>query len=308
MDEHESLPKRLRLPRRKFIMNSMQLAGGMTLLGLNSRTVLSNTTLRQQYTVRQIMDLVLREGKLLTLKDTVDTLKSGSPDQEVTGIVTTMFATISVIEEAVKLQANFIIAHEPTFYNHRDDADWVKDNSVTKRKQQLLDKHKIAVWRFHDYCHALKPDAISYGVAKKANWLSYYKTGEVMLDIPSITLSKLVSHLKSALNISHLRMIGDPEQECKRIALLPGAWGGQRQVAVAESNKPDVLIVGEVSEWETAEYIRDSRLLGGKTALIVLGHSVSEEPGMEWFAAWLRPKLTDLKVSHIASGDPFVWM
>lgn len=307
-DENESFQKQLNFPRRRFIMNSMRFAGGMTLLGLNSKTVFSNTTLQSKYTVRQIMDLILREGKLTPLKDTVDTLKSGSPDQEVTGIVTTMFATISVIEEAVKLKANFIIAHEPTFYNHRDDPDWVKNNSVTKRKQQLLEKHKIAVWRFHDYCHALKPDAISYGVAKKANWLSYYKTGEVMLDIPTITLGKLVSHLKSALNISHLRIIGDPAQECKRIALLPGAWGGQRQVAAAESDKPDVLIVGEVSEWETAEYIRDSRLLGGKTSLIVLGHSVSEEPGMDWFAAWLRPKLTDVKVSHLASGDPFVWM
>jgi putative NIF3 family GTP cyclohydrolase 1 type 2 len=72
--------------------------------------------------------------------------------------------------------------------------------------------------------------------------------------------------------------------------------------------KPDVLIVGELSEWETAEYIRDARSFGKKTALIVLGHAVSEEPGMDWFAEWLQPKIKTLKVTHIKSGDPFTWM
>ena len=108
----------------------------------------------------------------------------------------------------------------------------------------------------------MKPDGISYGVAKKANWLPYYKTGQVMLTIPSISLEALVKHLKTSLGIDHLRVIGDPMQACARIALLPGAWGGPRQVGIAEREKPDVLIVGEVSEWETAEYIRDARLLG----------------------------------------------
>jgi hypothetical protein len=68
------------------------------------------------------------------------------------------------------------------------------------------------------------------------------------------------------------------------------------------------LIVGEVSEWETAEYIRDANLLGKKIALIVLGHSVSEEPGMEWMVDWLQPKLSDVKVTHVASGNPFTWV
>ena len=259
-------------------------------------------------TVQEIINLILKEGELPIQKMTVDTIKAGQANQPVTGIVTTMFATISVIEEAAKRKANFIIAHEPTFYNHRDDTEWVKDNAIVKKKQQLLEKHNMVVWRFHDYCHALTPDAISYGVAKKANWLPYFKAGSTMLTVPPVSLQKLVQHLKSSLGISHLRIIGNPEQTCERLALLPGAWGGQRHVATAEAEKPDVLIVGEVSEWETAEYIRDARLLGSKIALIVLGHSVSEEPGMEWFVDWLQPKLTDIKVTHIASGDPFIWM
>ncbi|TLV04041.1 hypothetical protein FEN17_02780 [Dyadobacter luticola] len=250
----------------------------------------------------------MKEGNLSPIPNTVDTLKSGSADQQVTGIITTMFSTATVINEAVKQKANFIIAHEPTFYNHLDNPEWVKNNQVVKKKQELLAKNNITVWRFHDYCHSLRPDAVSFGVAKKVGWESYYKTGSRILTVPPVALGDLVKKLKTALNIKELRVIGDLDQTCAKVALLPGASGGVSHVSVVEAEKPDVLIVGEVSEWETAEYIRDSRLMGGKTALIILGHSVSEEPGMEYFSEWLRPKVGDLKVTHIASGDPFKWL
>ncbi len=292
------------LDRRNFILNSLKSAGVFTLAPFGEEHFFP----KRSFTVQEIIHLILKEGELAVQKVTVDTLKSGKPDQAVTGIVTTMFPTISVIEEAIKRNANFIIAHEPTFYNHLDNPEWVPNNTVVKQKQQLLEKHKIAVWRFHDYCHSLSPDAISYGVAKKLNWLPYFKTGQNMLALPAQSLRQLVQHLKSSLGIERVRIIGNPEQSCQRIALLPGAWGGQRHVSIAEAEKPDVLIVGEVSEWETAEYIRDARAFGSNMALIVLGHAQSEEPGMEWFVDWLQPKLSDLKVTHIPSGNPFVWL
>ncbi|GAB3175986.1 Nif3-like dinuclear metal center hexameric protein [Telluribacter humicola] len=297
------------LNRRKFITRTAQSAGLLALADLKPlmASSLPESPLKS-WTVQEVIDLILKEGKLSTLPDTVDTLKSGKGSQVVSGIVTTMFPTIAVIEEAARLKVNFIMAHEPTFYNHLDKPDWVENNNIVKQKQQLLDKHKIVVWRFHDYIHRLTPDAISYGVVKKANWLSYYKAGQPILTIPSVPLKQLVQHLKQSLGITQLRVVGDPNQTCQRIGLLPGAIGGQRQVALAEREKPDVLIVGEAPEWETVEYIRDARLLGQNVSLIVLGHAVSEEPGMEYFIDWLKPKLPDLKITHVASEDPFLWM
>ncbi|WP_315822296.1 Nif3-like dinuclear metal center hexameric protein [Paraflavitalea speifideaquila] len=236
--------------RRQFLTHTLATAGSMALLSLP----LAGTAAHQgqDQTVQDIINLILAEGKLQPIKDTVDTIKAGQANQTVTGIVTTMFATVAVIEEAARLKANFIIAHEPTFYNHKDDPQWVKDNRVVQQKQELLAKHGIVVWRFHDYCHSLKPDVISYGVAKKANWLPYFKMGELMLTIPTLALQSLAQHLKTSLHIAHVRVIGNLQQSCARIALMPGAWGGQRQVTVVETEKPDVLIVGELSEWETA--------------------------------------------------------
>lgn len=304
MIEKES--KHFSTDRREFLQKSLAVAGGFVALnGLNG--FVNASPIPPIYTVQGIIDLIMKEGNLSSFNGTVDTIKAGRQNQEVTGIITTMFATISIIEEAVKRKANFIIAHEPTYYNHRDDINWVSNNQVVRKKRELLEKHGVAVWRFHDYCHALNPDAVSYGVAKKAHWLEYYKPGEIMLSIPSISLGSLAAHLKKSLGISQVRIIGNLQQSCSRVALMPGAWGGQRQVSLVEAEQPDVLVVGELSEWETAEYIRDGQLLGSKTSLIVLGHAQSEEPGMEYFADWLQPKLQGIRVTHVASNNPFVW-
>lgn len=296
------------LPRRTFITTAMKAAGASALLTVPGMAMAdSHSHAQKKFTVQEVIDIILKQIPGAPFKETVDTLKSGSPGQQVTGIVTTMFATVQVIEEAARKNANFIIAHEPTFYNHLDDTNWVPQNTVVKQKQELLKRHNIAVWRFHDYWHAHRPDGVGYGVLKKAGWLSYYKPGEVVIKLPPVSLKDLVAHLKQSLGIDHLRVIGNLSQKCERIALLPGAAGGQRQVTVVEQQKPDVLIVGEVHEWETAEYIRDARLLGARTSLVVLGHSVSEEPGMEWLVEWLQPKVAGITVTHIASESPFVW-
>lgn len=259
-------------------------------------------------TVEQVIGFIFQQISLSPRPDTVDTLKCGKPDQVVTGIVTTMFPTVEVIEETARLNANFIIAHEPSFYNHTDDRNWVPGNSVLKKKLELLDKHEIAVWRFHDNWHRYRPDGISRGFLESTGWLNYNPQASPVFNIDPLSLGQLVGHLKKSLGISHLRVIGDLNQECRRVGMLLGAAGGQRQVSLAESEKPDVLLVGESSEWETPEYFRDSTSLGGKTAYIILGHAMSEEPGMKWLAEWLSPKLPALKTVHIASNDPFTWM
>ncbi|MBS1599817.1 MAG: Nif3-like dinuclear metal center hexameric protein [Bacteroidetes bacterium] len=296
--------------RRIFIEQALKIAGASAMLAFPGISMAAkNFDSAKTYTVQDIIYIILKEIPGAPFSKTVDTIKSGSADQQVSGIVSTMFATVPVIEQAAKLNANFIIAHEPTFYNHEDDVHWVEHNDVLRKKRELLDKHKIAVWRFHDYWHTYRPDGVLYGVLKSTGWLTHYQPSKPgTIQIPAIKLKDLAEHFKSKLKIEHLRVIGDMNQTCERIALIPGAAGGQHHILTVEQEQPDVLVVGEVHEWETAEYIRDGRALGSKTALIVLGHAVSEEPGMEWLVEWLQPKIPELKITHITSGNPFTWI
>lgn len=292
--------------RRKFINTGLQISAGAALLSLpvvtEAKQLYANE--KQAYTVQQIIDIILKDITGFSLQDSVDTIKAGSKDAGVSAVVTTMFPTVGVIKKAIALKANFIIAHEPTFYNHADSLSWVSNNEVQQRKLQLLNENNITVWRAHDCVHALNPDGIIYGLVKKLNWNAYYKSGTIV-SIPATSLKKIIKHCKMQLGIQQLKVIGEPDQLCSKIALLPGAWGGQVQISTIINEKPDVIIAGEISEWETAEYIRDARLMGAAISLVVLGHAVSEEPGMEWMAEWLQPKIPGIAVTHIASKNPF---
>ena len=223
--------------RRKFIANSLLTAGALlTMPVINKATGINK--MNETYTVGDIMDLFIKEVPGGVLTNTVDTLKAGNRDIPVTGIVTTMFATIEVIRKAIDLGANFIIAHEPTFYNHTDDTSWLQNDDVYTYKANLLKQHNMAIWRNHDYIHSLVPDGVTMGVLEQLQWKKY--AGR---DVPNIitlpattTLKDLIGHLKEKLSIEKVRYIGEPSQSCRRLLLMPGAAGGRRQIeSIGES-------------------------------------------------------------------------
>lgn len=288
--------------RRKFIYDSAAIAAGGIFL---SSPFTASASPKKIWTVGEIIDLFLKEIDGAPFPQTVDTLKSGSRDNEVTGIVTTMFATIAVIRKSIEAHANFIIAHEPTFYNHPDETDWLKDDKVYKYKEALLKDNNITVWRNHDYIHAHKPDGVLDGVAQKLGWKKYMMGDAGNYEIPETSLKELIADCKKALGITSVRYIGEPSDRCHKVLLMPGAYGGRNHITSTGKANPDTVIVGELSEWETAEYVRDARAAGNKLSLIVLGHADSEEPGSKYMADWLKKKVEGVKVTEIPAGNPF---
>lgn len=285
--------------RRKFIQNGLSLAAGGIILSSPLHAHDQKT-----WTVGEIIDLFLKEINGAPFPQTVDTLKSGSRDIEVTGIVTTMFATIPVIRKAIEAKANFIIAHEPTFYNHQDDTDWLKNDKVYQYKAALLKDNNITVWRNHDYIHSHNPDGVMDGVIERLGWKQYLQQNDYYFNLPDVSLSSLITDCKKKLGISNVRFIGDPSEKVKKILLMPGASGGRSHISAVEKINPDVLIVGELSEWETAEYVRDARAAGNKLSLIILGHADSEEPGSKYMADWVKKNIPGMKVVEIPAGNP----
>ncbi|MDN3581376.1 Nif3-like dinuclear metal center hexameric protein [Mucilaginibacter flavus] len=295
--------------RRKFIFNITKAAVATTFLTTPfAGKAASFFEVDSDVTVGQIIDKFISQIPGAPFASTIDTLKSGDRDIKVTGVVTTMFATIDVIKQAIALNANFIIAHEPTFYNHADETEWLANDDVYQYKAALLKEHNIAVWRNHDYIHSLKPDGVGQGLLKQLNWAQYYQPDPGILTLPPTTLSALIDYLKIKLSIDKVRYIGNLHQNCQKILFIPGAAGGKRQITGAGKIKPDVLIVGEISEWETAEYVRDAQAKGDKLSLIVLGHIASEEPGSEFMLGWLKEKFPAVKSVHISPKNSLSFM
>ena len=261
---------------------------------------------RKPMTIQEVIDLIIATVPGAPREGSVDTVKSSDPAQPVTGIVTTFLATSAVINAAIARGANLIITHEPTFYNHTDAVDWLQEDAVYQAKRQLLEEHNVVVWRFHDYWHQHEPDGIAPGVLKLLGWEAYARPGEPdVCTIPEMPLSELIVFLKEKFGTPLARVMGDPDLPCRHVGLLVGAWGGRKQIEYLGRDDVEVLVCGEVNEWETTEYVRDAAEAGIQKGLIVLGHALSEEPGMQWLVDWLQPRVPDVPVTHIPTGDPF---
>ena len=281
--------------RREFLARS---GGGILLAGLP----------RKNLTIKDVINLIVEEISGAQLNPTVDTVKSGDPSRPVRAVLTTFLATQSIVDYAVQHNVNLIITHEPVFYNHLDETQWLEDNPVYQKKREALEDNGIVVWRCHDYWHAYKPSGIVTGALKLLGWEAYADTDHPQLcRIPPVSLAQLSRFMKARFGAKRLRVIGEADMSCSRVGILPGATSGQRQIEMLSD--VDVLVVGEVREWETTEYIRDANWQGNEQkGLIVLGHALSEEPGMEWLAQWLTPRLPGVIIVHQPCGDPFYFV
>lgn len=277
-------------------------------------------------TIQDVIDIIIAAIPGAPLEGTIDTIKTGDPSQVVKGIVTTFLATTEVIENAIELGANLIITHEPTFYEHLDETEWLADDPVYKAKRRLIDEHHIVIWRFHDYWHMHRPDGVLTGVLKALAWENQTDaaTGAAVntplessedyfavlkaschINIAPISLLDLAALFKEKLDIQRVRVVGSPDLICTRVALLVGKVEGKLQIALLGQDDVNVLVCGEINEWETSEYVRDAVHLRQEKGLIILGHANSEEAGMKWCADWLRPRLPGVSVTHLPAGDPF---
>ena len=56
---------------------------------------------------------------------------------------------------------------------------------------------------------------------------------------------------------------------------------------------------------DDTEYVLDAAAIGKNKGQIILGHAISEEPGMEDCANWLRGFVTEVPIQFIRAGEPF---
>jgi len=257
-------------------------------------------------TARQVIEKIKLEIGAPVDPNTVDTFKAGDPETPVTGIATTFLDTYDVLQEAVASGANLIITHEPTFYNHLDETGFLKGDPVFEQKMAYIREHHLVIWRFHDQWHWRKPDGVIEGFTQALGWEKYRRPYEQnAFTLPPTTVRQLAADLQAKLNSRSIRIVGDPLLRVTNVAYLPGASGEAKEIKQLERDDVQVLVAGEAREWETVEYARDAAAEGRQKALILLGHEVSEEAGMEYCARWLRSLFPTLRVTFIPAGEPF---
>lgn len=254
--------------------------------------------------VARITAQCAREGVAWSAQ-TVDTFKIGATDTPVTGVISTFMATLDLMRRAVAARANFIVSHEPIFYNHTDDVAALQADPVYQAKVRYATQHGLTVWRFHDHWHRLTPEPMSSASMAVLGWEPYLDAGSAgfsrTFTRPPITLSALVAEMTAKLPSRSIRVIGDPTLTVTKIADIGHSIDG----LVKALDHADVAIGPEVREWDSGEYVRDQVALGARKALILIAHERAEEAGMERCRDWLTKLVPEVPVTFIPSGEPF---
>ncbi|MEO8595418.1 MAG: Nif3-like dinuclear metal center hexameric protein [Candidatus Solibacter sp.] len=257
----------------------------------------------------------------------VEGFKAGDPNSPVKGIATTAMATMEVLKQAVKANANLVITYEPTFFGRADGppkpapappagaapgrggrggggfGGISPDDPVYKGKKEFIEKNGLVVYRLFDHWKSRKEGEMVTGLADALGWSKgRVKPDDVLYEIPSASYEDLVAQIKKKLNLNGgLRAVGDRKSTIRKVMLCPGTMAPDliyRRYAEA-----DLMIAGEVREWENTFFAADIVAAGEKHGLITLGRVASEDPGMRACAAWLKTVVKDVPAQFIAAGD-----
>jgi putative NIF3 family GTP cyclohydrolase 1 type 2 len=258
-------------------------------------------------TARKVVERIQKNVGIPWRETTVDNFKDGSkPDVALTGIATTMVATFDLLRRAAAAKRNLIIVHEPTYYSNLDDPKDILADPMFRTKRDFVAANGLSVFRFHDHWHGHKPDGIIDGMAIGLGWKKYQNPDNARLFLlPETTLNGLALQIGRQLKVRAIRVIGDPQLKVSRAAFNPGSTGLNQVMRYFSGNDVDVFVCGEPREWDACEYARDSIAAGKKKGMIILGHDMSEEAGMEECARWLKGFLPEVPVEFMSAGEAF---
>jgi putative NIF3 family GTP cyclohydrolase 1 type 2 len=256
-------------------------------------------------TAQQVVDRIRAAVGVPWRTMTADGIKAGDPSTFVTGIATTAIATVDVLRRAATAHRNLVITQEPVFYSATDAPGDRASDPVYLAKKKLIDDQKLVVFRFSDHWSARQPSESAKALAATLGWKASSATdADQIYQIPETTLGALTARVRSRLGVrGGLRVVGRADMRVRSVFLSPETT--TLAAAVKSLPKADVMIAGEPREWEAVPYTLDTLSTGSPKAMIEIGRVVSEGPGMQACAAWIRTLISGVPVEAIATPDPY---
>ena len=243
-----------------------------------------------------------------------DGFKAGDPSRTVKGIATTAMATLDVLKRAVKANTNLILTYEPTFYSRADgqaspgrgQTGIADDDPVLRAKREFIEKNGLVVFRLREHWQARRENDMVAGLADALYWSTFrVKDDDSLYDIPPLSVDLTLALIRRGkLSIrGGLRAVGDRSATIRRVLLSPGAMSPATMWK--RYSEVNMIIAGEVREWENTHYAADMFAAGEQRVLVTIGRVVSEDPGMRRCAEWLKSVVKEVPVKWIGVDDPY---
>jgi putative NIF3 family GTP cyclohydrolase 1 type 2 len=259
---------------------------------------------------------------------TSEGFQSGDANAIVTGIATAWTPTVEALRKAITLRHNLMISMEPPFWREpgpvlteaslgKPSIKVLETSSVYQYKKKLIDDHGLILWRFNENYRALPSNPRLNALARTLGYKAHENPeatqklaaiGAGVYEIPEIPLAELAKKARDNAKAKALRVLGDPKERVKRVALLPGYIEDEDIMTMVRDRNVDVVVCGEACEWEAFEYAEDWITAGWGKGMILLGRTASEDPGVHELAEWIGSFLTGVPVTGIAVGEPFTYV
>jgi dinuclear metal center YbgI/SA1388 family protein len=270
-------------------------------------------TPRRQCRVRDVIQAVseIAPPRLAESWDNVG-LQVGDPGRPVTRIMTCLEVTENTIDEALRLNADLIIAHHPLIF---------KPISVLDQSEPAgsliagLVRHEISVIAAHTNL-----DSACWSTnSVLAEMLGFESRGPLvpapdedpetsggktpglglrtLLDQPLIT-GQLADHVKQRMGLDRVRISGPEKQGISKVAICTGSGGS---FICRASMVADAYVTGEISYHHAVEAAQR------KLSVIELGHYESEVVVVGPLAKKLSalPVLQSCKIEVLAANEDF---
>jgi putative NIF3 family GTP cyclohydrolase 1 type 2 len=279
-------------------------------------------------TANGVVERIRSQASSAWMGGTSEGFQCGDLNARVTGIATVWTPTVEALQKAISMQNNLIISMEPPFWRESGTVQAevsmgtpsvkvLEASSVYQYKKKLIDDHELILWRFNENYRALPSNPRLNALARTLGYKAHENPaatqklaaiGAGVYAIPEILLADLAKKARESAIAKALRVLGNPNEKVKSIALMPGYIEDDDIMAMVHDRNVDVVVCGEACEWEAFEYAEDWITAGWGKGMIMLGRAVSEDPGAKELAAWIRAFITDVPVTGIGVGGPFPYV
>lgn len=269
---------------------------------------------RRRPTAKDIADTIAEVFGASWRPATGDGLFTGRSDLPVTGVGVAVTPTLELLRRAQSRGLNLVVAFESPLYRHPGEAPALppgfpagprlEDDPVYRGKRLFLDRQDLAVYRLQD--NLVGPsDQMIAPLAAALGWTGPASRSDARIyEGPPRPLRAVIDAARQGLGVhGGLRYIGDLDRPVRRVLVVPGT--AKVVPAVQALPEVDLLLTGDLREWEIVEYLFDSRQADMPKALVAVGRRLSLQPGMTSVAARLAGRLDGLKVEPLTVSDPF---
>lgn len=196
----------------------------------------------------------------------------GDKHAEVKKVLVALDATYAVVQEAIAKKVDMVITHHPMMMQGMKH---INKSTIAGEKVMGLIEHHISLYAAHTNLDGAKEGLSTYLghqlALKNSDTLSPIteECGTGLIGyLEPMTLGELCQYIKDKLQLTSVRLVGNPQRVVERVAVSPGS--SMDFASLAHAAGAEVFITGDV-KYHAAQAYREMGM-----ALIDAGHYGTE--------------------------------